>query len=90
MDNIVSLAVYSMCAITSAACAFLLTRGYWRTRDRLLLWSSLCFCLLMISNILLMIDLGLLPYATDLSIIRTIPAVVGVSLLLYGLIWEVR
>ncbi|MCC6797825.1 MAG: hypothetical protein IT366_22110 [Candidatus Hydrogenedentes bacterium] len=82
--------VYILCALTSAACAVLLTRGFLRTRERLLLWSSLCFILLAISNVLLVIDLALLPRTIDLSVIRTVPAFLGVCVLLFGLIWESR
>lgn len=82
--------VYILCAVTSAVCTALLTRSWWRTRTRLLLWSSLCFGLLMVSNILLVIDLAFLTKTMDLSLIRTIPALLGTSLLLFGLIWELR
>lgn len=81
--------VYALCALTSIACAWLLLRGYGRTRVRLLLWSGLCFSGLALNNILLFIDVRVLP-DVDLSIIRTIPAVVGVLLLVYGLVWETR
>lgn len=82
--------VYILCTITSGLCAWLLTRGYWRTRDRLLLWSSWCFVFLAISNVLLAVDLALLPDSIDLSVARTVPAVIGVGLMLFGLIWEAR
>jgi hypothetical protein len=78
--------VYSLCSITSVACAVLLLRGYARSRYRLLLWSGLCFAGLALNNILLFIDVRVPD--VDLSIWRTIPAVVGVAILLYGLIWE--
>ena len=81
--------VYALCALTSLACAWLLIRGYMRTRVRLLLWSGLCFTGLALNNILLFIDVRVLP-DVDLSIIRTIPAVIGVLLLVYGLVWETR
>lgn len=82
--------VYFLCALTSAICAGLLIRGWLATRDRLLLWSCLCFGFLMVSNMLLMIDLALLPITPDLSIIRTVAALIGVTLMLFGLIWELR
>jgi heme/copper-type cytochrome/quinol oxidase subunit 4 len=81
--------VYALCAVTSIACAVLLLRGYFRSRVRLLLWSGICFAGLAINNVLLFIDLRLLP-ETDLSLVRTIPAVVGVAVLIYGLVWEAR
>ncbi len=81
--------VYALCALTSIACAALLLRGYIRSRVRLLLWSGLCFAGLAVNNVLLFIDLRVIP-ETDLSLMRTFPAVVGVMLLIYGLIWETR
>ncbi len=36
-------AVYVLCFLTSAACAWLLGRSYSANRTRLLLWSSICF-----------------------------------------------
>jgi hypothetical protein len=81
--------VYALCALTSLACAVLLLRGYASTRVRLLLWSGLCFAGLALNNILLLVDKRLVP-AMDLSLWRTLPAVAGVALLLYGLVWETR
>lgn len=81
--------VYALCALTSLACAVLLLRGYAASRARLLLWSGLCFCGLALNNILLLVDKSLVP-AVDLSLWRTVPAVAGVALLLYGLVWETR
>ena len=79
--------VYALCALTSAACAVLLLRGYRRSGVRLLLWSGLCFLGLTVNNILLFIDVRVVP-DVDLSLWRTIPAIIGVAVLLYGLIWE--
>ncbi len=81
------LLVYVLCALTSAACAVLLLRAWRRTRQRLLLWSGLCFTGLALNNVLLVIDERMVP-ETDLSLVRTLPALVGVSLLLYGFIWD--
>jgi len=77
--------VYALCALTSLACAGLLLRGYRRSRARLLLWSGLCFAGLFVNNLLLVVDSRV---SFDLSITRSIPAVVGVLLLMYGLVWE--
>lgn len=79
--------VYAMCAATSTFCAILLFRGYRASRIRLLFWASLCFAGLALNNVLLFIDLILLP-ETDLSTLRTAAALLGMSLLMYGLIWE--
>ena len=81
--------VYGLCALTSLACAVLLLRGYASSRARLLLWSGLCFAGLAANNVLLLIDKSLTP-TVDLSLWRSLPALAGVALLLYGLVWEAR
>lgn len=81
-------AVYVLCAITSFACAVLLFRGYWRSHTRLLLWSALCFVGLFLNNVGLFIDRIVWVREVDWSMWRNVPAVVGVLLLLYGLVWE--
>jgi hypothetical protein len=80
-------AVYILCALTSLACAVLLLRGYGRTRMRLLLWSGLCFVALAVSNLVLFVDLVVIP-GRDLSLVRSSLGLVGVATLLYGLIWD--
>lgn len=82
-------AVYVLCALTSAACAALLFRGFLRSRSRLLLWSSICFAGLFINNVLLFVDLVVVP-AIDLSIARAGLALASIAVLLFGLIWERR
>ena len=79
--------IYLLCALTSLACAVLLLRGYFQSRVRLLLWSGLCFVGLALNNAMLYVDTHILPQ-TDLSTARTLPALIGVGLLLYGLIWD--
>ena len=81
------LAVFLLCATTSLGCAILLLRGYLRTRQRLLLWSGLCFVGLFANNVLVLLDSRVGP---DLSLVRTLPALAGVGLLLYGLVWDSR
>ncbi len=81
------LLIYFLCAATSFLCALLLFRGYKRSTARLLLWSSLCFAGLFLNNVLLIIDLQVVP-DQDLSVLRSIPALAGISFLLYGLIAE--
>lgn len=79
--------VYLLCALTSLACAVLLFRGYRRSRARLLLWSGLCFVGFFLNNLLLFVDLQVMP-GVDLAVLRMVPAVAGVGMLLYGLVWE--
>ena len=78
--------VFVLCALTSLACAVLLLRGYFRTRARLLLWTGLCFAGLFVNNVLLIVD-SQTPNV-DLSVWRSLPAVAGLALLVYGLIWD--
>jgi Family of unknown function (DUF5985) len=74
-------------AITVALCAFLLLRAYARVRQRLLLWSGLCFAGLTVSNVILIIDLSIVP---DVSLYswRLGMAAFSMLLLLYGLVFE--
>ena len=80
--------VYVLALVTSTGCAVLLVRSYVRHRTRLLLWSAACFAFLALNNLIVVIDLLLLPEA-DLTIPRLVAALIGVSLLLCGFIWEV-
>lgn len=80
-------AVYILSCLTFATCAILLLRGYWRMKQRLLLWSSLCFFGLAISNLLLFLDLVIF-LQVDLYVWRLATAAIATLLLLYGLIWE--
>ena len=80
--------IYILCALTSGLCAVLLLRGYARSRARLLFWSGLCFVGLALNNLLLVLDVSVID--VDLSTWRTLPALGGVALLVYGLVWETR
>ena len=82
-----ALVVYSLCAAAAALCTFLLTRAYLRSRLKLLLWSSVCFAGLTLNNLTLWVDKLLLP-SIDLSIPRTLIALLSMAILLYGLIWS--
>ena len=81
--------IYSLCAITGALCAWLLTRAYLRSRSRLLLWSSICFAGPALNNVALWADKLVFP-ATDLSVPRLLIGLFATLILLYGLIWEER
>jgi len=81
--------VYVLCALTSMLCAGLLLRSYASNKSKLLLWSTLCFVGLAINNILLFVDLVLVP-DVDLLFVRTGSALVAFALLTVGLIWESR
>jgi len=80
-------AIYSLCILTSFACAWLLLRSYRRTHYRLLFWSGLCFAVLTVNNCLLLLD-KLVFADIELLPLRLVSALVAVFLLLYGLIYE--
>lgn len=79
--------VYVLCAITSLLCAWLLFRAYRANGSALLFWSAICFAFLACNNILLVADRVLFP-DVDLSTWRLLPALAGMIVLLYGLIWH--
>jgi hypothetical protein len=80
-------AVYILGTLVALACGILLLRGYGRGRQRLLLWSGICFLGLSLSNFLIFVDLIILP-ERDLYLFRLATAALSMLLLLYGLIWE--
>ncbi len=79
--------VYILCAATALACGLLLIRGYRKSRTRLLLWCGLCFLILFIENVVLFVDLVVVPEA-DLLLLRRGFSLVAVSVLLFGLVWD--
>lgn len=81
--------VYILCAATSIACAVLLYRGYRRGRKRLLYWSSLCFAFLALNNIVLVLDFIVLP-VENFEMVRSVIALMAVTILLVGMVWEAR
>jgi hypothetical protein len=80
-------AVYILCFLTSAACAFLLGRSYSRSRVRLLFWSSICFGFLALNNLALVLDLIIWPDG-DLRLLRVSLALAAVVSLIWGFIWD--
>jgi len=87
MTHLVACAVYLLCAGASALCTVLLFRAYLQNRKPLLFWSTACFVGLSINNLLLFLDLALLPQM-DLRLPRTVSAIAAVSVLIYGFVWE--
>ena len=81
-----ALVIYSLCALTSATCTYLLATAYLRSRYRLLLWSALCFAGLTLNNLTLWLDK--LVFSIDLSIPRISFALLAMIVLLFGLIWD--
>lgn len=79
--------VYSLCFLSSALCAGLLLRQYRKVASPVLLWSSTCFILLAITNLLVVIDQIVVP-ELDLKLARLVMTLIAVSVLLFGFIWE--
>ena len=79
--------VYLLCAVTAAACTWLMLRAYLTTRTKLLLWSGLCFGGMTLNNVLLVFD-RLVLVTHDLSAWRLGAALVAVLLLVTGLVME--
>lgn len=79
-------AVYLLCFLASSACAWLLARNYRRTGAKLLFWSAVCFVLLAANNLIVVIDLLLLP-SWDLRLARLSLSLAAVAILLFGFIW---
>jgi hypothetical protein len=82
-------AVYVLCALTSIICAVLLFRGFRKSGTRLLFWSAWSFVGLALNNLLLFVDLIIVP-TIDLSVLRAATALIGLMVLVFGLIWESR
>ena len=83
----VKIALYVVAVLSSAVCAVLLLRGYVQRGVRLLMWSGICFVGLSVNQIALFIDLVVYP-TIDLRLMRLIPALIGMTFLLYGFIWD--
>lgn len=89
MADLFPAVVYFLCFATSAACAWLLVRNYRATGARLLLWSGLCFLFLAGNNLIVFIDLLVLP-ALDMRLARLGLALAAVTILLFGFIWDLE
>jgi hypothetical protein len=83
----VNAALYILACLTTALCAVLLLRAFFRVRRKLLLWSGLCFAVLTLSNLFKIADLLIFP-GIDLYSYRLGSAALAMLLLLYGLVWE--
>jgi hypothetical protein len=79
--------VYILGTVLASACGALLLRGYLRGKQKLLLWSSICFLGLALSNFFVFLDLVAFP-EIDFYIWRLGTAAGAMLCLLFGLIWE--
>jgi hypothetical protein len=89
LSDIFPVAVYLLCFLTAGACAYLLARSYRRTYARLLLWSALCFLLLAVNNLIVFVDLLVLP-GMDFRVVRHLFALSAIGVLLFGFIWDLE
>ena len=80
--------VYSLCTVTSTFCALVLLLQYRKTRVSLLFWSGVCFVGFALNNALLIADYIIPNEVADLSVVRTIPALVGLTVMLIAFIRE--
>lgn len=80
--------LFLLAIATSLACTVLLFRGYVQSRVRILMWSGLCFVCLTINNLLLFVDLVVLPTDIDLRVFRHGTALIGMLFMIYGFIHE--
>lgn len=78
---------YLLITAVALSCAILLTRGYRRSKARLLFWSALCFSGLTLTNGMLLVDLVLFP-EVDLYIVRQALTLAALGLLVFGFIWD--
>jgi hypothetical protein len=79
--------VYLFCALVNIGCATLLLRSYFRSRTKLVFWGCVFFVCFALSNIVLFVDLALLP-TIDLSPYRDGLTLIGVIAMVFGLIKE--
>lgn len=76
--------VYILCALTSLVCFALLFRQHLRAPSRLALRSSIAFLFFAVANIILFIDLIMLP-EIDLMLWRNFANLFGALILLFAL-----
>ncbi|MGE5639636.1 MAG: DUF5985 family protein [Clostridia bacterium] len=85
---VIKVVLLALAALTSLACMALLFRGYARTAARLLFWSALSFVFFALNNVLLFVDIIVLPTQVDLRLYRLLAALAGIACLLYAFVWE--
>jgi hypothetical protein len=83
----VEVVINVLSVLIALACSVLLYRGYRRTGARLLWWSAICFFGLSLENVVLFIDLNIVPQV-DLILVRQSIAAAAIASLTFGLVWE--
>lgn len=87
MNQTVQVAIYVLCLVASAACTWLLLRGYRRSGTRLLLWAGICFFFLSLNSMAVLFDLLIFPQ-WDFQAWRHAASLMAVGVLMFGLVWE--
>ena len=82
--------LYGLCVFSSGLCGYLLVVSFRRNRERLLLWSAICFCLLALNNLFVFVDIIILLPRIDLTLLRSLTLLAAVGILLYGFVWELE
>ena len=54
------------------------------------MWSGLAFIGFAFGNVMLVVDRVVMSPEMDLSIWRSLPVLVGLAVLIYGLVWDAR
>jgi len=78
--------VYSLCTLVALLCGGLLLARSRAQKSRMLFWCGLCFAILAVANVLAVVDV--VQASIDLTRWRLLTAMLAISLLLYGLIFE--
>jgi hypothetical protein len=81
--------IYSLCALASLFCAWLLLRAYRNKHTALLFWVGLFFSIQACANIILALD-KLVFTDLNLSVYRYTIALMAIGVLLYGLIMRIE
>lgn len=82
--------IYSLCALTSGLCAWVLFQAHGRMKYQLLFWCGLFFAVTTFNNLLLVVDKLVFPTEIDLSVMRYLISLAALGVLLRGLIFEVE
>jgi hypothetical protein len=80
--------IYLLCLLTSAGCMWLLFRAWRRTGSKMLMWSALCFVCLALNNIVVFVDVVVLPDVEGFQPLRQLANLAAIGVLLWGFIWE--
>ncbi|HEY9792361.1 MAG TPA: DUF5985 family protein [Candidatus Obscuribacterales bacterium] len=78
-----------LCIVVSTVCAIMLLRGFAQRRIKLLFLVGMCFVGFAIENVLLFLDLIVLPKGVDISALRFVAALAGMVCLSFGLFEKV-